>query len=957
MLFERFLKKKKQTAVDDAATAMAKQLDALADQARHHHDPAQRIQALGELQDITLVRELRTNDADAGVREAAAERLATLLCRRDLHTDVALEVQLETLALIADTAALERIALDGARPELRRAVIEHTGSPDLLARCALQDSSAVNRGVAIDRLHDKPALERVAREIGKKDKHVYRTAREKLRLIAEQEELPRRMRAQCEEILAKLERLGRLGSWSQDHALLEHLERQWSQVDAHVEPAARARYQTERARFLAAYADHRRENAAQLAEQEAAAALQGERHALLDALTALATLDDQREIEAQRARIAAAWETLAPLPPAQQRALDARYAEASRALDDNRQALDTQRRNLERLRKLNLQLERMLGESKALDLRQAKTLLDQGRALAATQTSGEETDTFADLAERLDSRLATQRRHAEQRLAQVPERLAELETHLAAGELKKADPLYQSLQAGLELIRASGLGKGTETSIASRLRALAPQLRELQHWRRWGADQHREGLCAEMESLVTKELPLEAVAEELHRLQMDWKTLDKSGSPANQALWERFHTASESVYGRCRPFMESQAVDRETNRIARERVCEQIEDFLRKVDWERVDWKRILRAERETRQTWAAIGPTDGRHRKALERRYHQSLRQLDQRLDAERKRNQAHKQDLITRVAALADLPDLDSAIEQTKVLQREWRTTVPARQKDENRLWQSFRAACDAVFERRAALYQAQTNELRDNLAAREAICAEALACAAAEDDPRRLASAQREFEERWRAAQGLPIPRQSAAALAQRWHACRDEFERRRRQAEEGRRRATLELLQRQSAICERLELGLLGETSEPLDPSAARQLWQDCPTLADTELLGALETRFEFALAAAQDPARLAELRRRYVANGAQRAQLCLQLEIIAGLDSPPECAQQRLEYQVARLAERMVEGEEDPLQGAGQLLTDWYIRGPAPRDPALAARFDKIRATLGQQTTD
>lgn len=951
MLFERFLKKKKQTAVDDAATAMAKRLDALADQARHHQDPRQRIQATAELQDLALLRELCTSDADPEVRAAAAGQITTLLCRRDPQDHPALEVLLDTLTLITDSGALERIALQGSHPELRRTLIQTLESPDLLARCAVQDSSATNRNLAVERLQDKSALERVAREIGKKDKNVYRAAREKLRLIAEQEALPQRMRAQCEEILAKVERLGRLGNWSQDHALLEHLDRQWTQVEPHVEPEAHARYQTERARFLAAYEACRRENAAQRAEQEASAARETERQSLLDQLAALAALDDQTEIEAQCARISADWASLGPLPPAQQRAFDARYTAALKTLEGNRQARDELRRNSERLHRLNARLEQMLGESKALDLRQTKTLLDQGRALAAGQGTSEEADTFAALAERLDGRLATQLRHAEQRLAQVPERLAELEAHLAAGELKKADPLYQSLQAGLELIRASGLAKGTESAVANRLRALAPQLRELQHWRRWGADQHREGLCDEMEALVTRELPLEAVSQELHRLQMDWKSLDKSGSPANQALWERFHTASEAVYGRCRPFMESQATERESNRIARERVCEQIEDFLRKVDWERVDWKRILRAERETRQTWAAIGPTDGRHRKALERRYHQSLRQLDQRLDAERKRNQAHKQSLIAQVAALAEWPDLDSAIEQTKALQREWRTTVPARQKDENRLWQSFRAACDAVFERRAALYQAQTNELRDNLAAREAICAEALACAASEEDPRRLASAQREFEERWRAAQGLPVPRQSAVELAQRWQACREEFERRRHLGEERRRRATLDLLQRQSAICEALELALLGESSDPPDPLAASQLWDACPLLSDAELQRALRARFEFALSAAEDPARLNELRRRYGANGAHRAQICLQLEIIAGLDSPPEFAQQRLEYQVARLAERMVEGEEDPLQGAGQLLADWYLCGPAPRDHGLAARFDRIRATL------
>jgi DNA repair protein SbcC/Rad50 len=95
---------------------------------------------------------------------------------------------------------------------------------------------------------------------------------------------------------------------------------------------------------------------------------------------------------------------------------------------------------------------------------------------------------------------------------------------------------------------------------------------------------------------------------------MDWKGLEKTGPRASPPVWERFHKACEAVQERCRPYLEAQAAEREANRAARESVCDQIEDFLAKVDWERVDWKRVLRAERETRHTWASIGPVEPRH-------------------------------------------------------------------------------------------------------------------------------------------------------------------------------------------------------------------------------------------------------------------------------------------------------------------------------------------------------
>jgi DNA repair protein SbcC/Rad50 len=815
-------------------------------------------------------------------------------------------------------------------PAQRLAAIEQLDDPSVLVECAIHDALAAHRARALERLDgDKAALEEVARRIGKKDKRVYRMVREKLRLIAEREERPRIVREHCEELCTQVERLGRLANWNQDRALLDHLERQWSALRGEAEPEYQARFERERARFLDAHAAHLQEQAKRQAETQArTAALQSAESQPAASLPPQGTSDDPaREGNASPVSPVEPPEVEPPARPADPR-------------------------ELERLEKTSAQINQMLGASKPLDYKQAQRLLDQGRALAARWPESEPTLAFQPLAERLESRLRTQRKHAEQRLRQFPERLAELDAHLAEGELKQADPLHQSLLSALELIQSSGIEPNQAADFNRRLRALAPRLRELQQWRRWGADQHREMLCTEMESLLASEdLPFAALAERLHALQMDWKGLDKAGSPANQALWDRFHAASERVYERCRPFIEAQAVERETNRLAREQLCEQLETFVAQVDWERVDWKKTLHAEREMRQAWAAIGPTEGRVRKALERRFHQSLRLLDRHLDAERQHNQALKRDLVARVQALVETPDLESAIEQTKALQREWHTTVPARQKDENRLWREFRAACDAVFERRTMRQQVQAQELAEHLALREALCEEAERLAAGEHDPRHLAAAQRDLIARWREAESLPVPRQVAAQITRRWQACREALECQRQTAERGQRLAALKRLEHQAALCERLELAMIEGRRDGFDPEGLRCEWAELPAQADHGLQRAITARFERAMKAVGDAAELDNLRQSFAANGRRRAQLCLQLEIAAGVETPPEFAQQRLELQVARLAERLSEGEEDSLQSGLRLLDDWYLLGPAPRDPVLEQRFEHVKAAL------
>ena len=945
MLFDRLLKKRR------PAVAKTASQESLAEIALSHGDPAVRLDAVRRLASLAHLRDILTADGDAGVREIALGRYRNLISGAE-EAGVPLAERLAEIARVEDPRILEHLAQEGREPEARLAAIERITNPPLLVHCVLHDPRAANRGAALARLQDRDSLEQVARRIGKKDTGVYRDARERLRRMAEQEELPRRLHAQCAELCERAEGLGRLEHWSQDRALLDHLDSQWAQIDAQAEPSWRERYKAARGRFIAAYEAHRQANAAQIAAQEARAAERSARESLIAQAQGAATQTDEGALVDLRGRLSADWAALGQgLPESDRRALDRRFDQALGALDATLERLAERRKALRRLERLQAQLRGQLAESKPLDQGRVRAQISEGRALALAAADPAGAD-YAALAEQLDARLRGQRKEAEQRLKSLPERLAELEEALDGGELKRAEPLHQGILEDLELARLSGLEGAPVAALASRLRGLSPRLKDLQHWRRWGANQHRTALCEAMESLRDQDLPLAAVAERLHVLQADWKGLDPSVAPANRALWTRFHKACEAVYARCRPHLEAEAAEREANRAAREAVCRQLEDFLARVDWTRIDWRRVMHAERETRQAWAAIGPGDDRQRRPLDRRFHRAIKELDQRLETERAHNQAFKQGLIDRVRSLAAGADLDAAIDETKTLQRQWHTTVPARQRDENRLWQEFRAACDAVFERRAAIHQAHRAELEANLRTREALCEEAEALLRGDGDGRALAAAQRELERRWHDTESLPVPRQAAGASSRRWQQAREQLRTHIQGLEAAERRAELDLLARRASLCESVErqvLGLGGADTE-IDPEGARRAWSELPRLPDPALQEIMTARLNRALEAAGDPEGLAAFREGLGPNQERRRRLCLELEIAAGVESPPELNQERLRLQVQRLAERMAEGEGDRLKGVPELLMDWYRCGPAPADSGLDARVDRVLAT-------
>jgi exonuclease SbcC len=947
MIFKRLLGRKKRPALSPADQEDLIRILREDQDAGIRRDVCRRIKTLG------VLRDLGASDPDAGVREVALAHYRKLLCASENQDAPALLDRLAEVSVLEDQEILEQVALEGAEAELRRAAIAKISSQDVLASCALNDQLAANRQAAVELLDDKRALIQVVRNIGKKDTHVYRVARRRLKEITEREALPERIRVQCEELCEKLERLGRFGNWVQDRALLDLLDRQWGEIAREADEERKARYEDLRGRFLRAYEEHRSAHEAQIAAEDARDALRAKLQALLGDLRALSARVEQAEVANGLERITARWDELTSLAEKEQAYLAKEYAAAREAASGHLEALRAGSRRDSRLQRLLHRAENALEAAKPLDQKQIRGLIEEAeRLLDAKGVDKAVRARFGELRKALEGRLRKQKTQAEKRLGLLPERLDKFASALEQGILKEAEPLYQSIVAGLTLIELSGAPRSAYGEAATRLRALTPRLRDLQKWRKWGTDQHREELCVAMEALSSDDIRLDAMALRLQDLQMEWKELDKGGSPINQLLWERFHAASERVYECCKPYLDEQTAQLQANRQQRERLCGELEAFLDQVDWERMDWRKAVRADREMRQAWSDMGPVEGRYRKSLEKRFRRALKRLDAYLTEERDRNQAYKRELIAQVEALAQEADLGRAIEAAKRLQRHWQTTVPGRQREENRLWQRFRGACDEVFARRREQREAQDAELSENLRRREDLCAEAERLADSDSHPKELAAALQELSGRWADSDTLAVPPQTAVGLSQRWRAARRLVEDRRRERLEEQRRRDLTLLAQKAALCERLERAL----ESGLDPERAtlEADWRSLPDQSDPELQAAMEKRFHRALEALeQGGEKLEALRKAFVVDGERRAELCLHLEILGRVDSPPELTEERLRFQVMRLTEHMREGEKDPLEASFRLLQQWYLCGPAPLSVAagLEERFSRARRAI------
>jgi len=461
-------------------------------------------------------------------------------------------------------------------------------------------------------------------------------------------------------------------------------------------------------------------------------------------------------------------------------------------------------------------------------------------------------------------------------------------------------------------------------------------------------------MCEKMEQLTGAQIPLEDLTEQVRSMQADWKKLDRDGSRVNEGLKERFHRAADTVYERRRPYLEEVAQRREEAQRAREALCEQLETFLERIDWERVDWKKLVHAERDTRTEWGRMAPVDPRHRKHLDKRYRNAIKALDAHLVAERSRNRAMKQELIEQARMLADEPDLDRAMVEVKALQRRWHTTVPSKRAQENRLWEQFRENCNKVFDRRRELQTAHQKELKGHTAVLRSLCVKLEELV--DDDsfePDDLLHEVHRLQGAWSEGLSLELPRHEIPKVQRRWDEAVRGAMNRIRQLREALELKQLGRLCGFAELCRTLESELETMSGQAPDITVWQQRWSELPPLLNSELQSAIEQRFNTSLDVLLGKVSRERWMSGFGENLDIRRRICLKMEILAGIDSPNEYAEDRLAFQVNRLSERLAEGEEHGHEDPNQLEQVWYLTGPLAAEELerLQHRFDRAREAL------
>ena len=511
--------------------------------------------------------------------------------------------------------------------------------------------------------------------------------------------------------------------------------------------------------------------------------------------------------------------------------------------------------------------------------------------------------------------------------------IEKLDASLEEGHLAEADALDRKID---ELLAGAGLSG----ALAGRLGHARSQLARLRGWARWGTAQAREHLIEAAEQLLASDPDVDERAHAVPAMRAEWKRLDAHG-PSAKGQWERFDAILEKAYQPVLARRAEEAVQHEAAKAAKEALLAEWEGWLAGMAWEHADFKVVEVRRQEILEAWRSAPRGGFRDERQLRKGFDALVAAIDGRLVEARSAENARREQLIAAVEALATAPDIGRAIIETKALQQRWQTeaaSVRMPRGDEQKLWQRFRAACDAVFARRDAQRAEQAAQRQDRIKARQDLLAE-LETAVAASDTAEMERALNHFRSAWAAAE--PAPREAAEALGARARELQERGQQRVESLRREKHQARFLQMARKSALAERLEAAAIAGNIGA-EAAEVRKEWEEIghlPGKAERVLAQRLEAA-PAVTGAALDQGREA------------RESMLLDLEIALELPSPESLAESRRTRQLERL-QRGFGGGAGKDQDFETMVAQWYATAAAA-DAAQAQRIEAIVRRLAER---
>lgn len=272
-------------------------------------------------------------------------------------------------------------------------------------------------------------------------------------------------------------------------------------------------------------------------------------------------------------------------------------------------------------------------------------------------------------------------------------------------------------------------------------------------------------ICEQAEELML-EPSINTAFRKLQMLQDKWRETGPVPRDKKDEVWDRFKGACDKVFERRREHEKQFDEKRKANLDAKTQLCEQAEALKPAADSKHKEWQDITAKLLELQAQWRKVGHAGKEHNDSIWTRFKNACDALfKSKNDYYQKRKQEYaanlqlKTELCIQAEALKDNTDWKATSEELKRLQEEWKKIGFAGDRQSEKIWKRFRAACDAFFANKTEHFNSRDKDNEENLNKKNELIAR-IEQYVPGDDHRAAFEELKAFQREWNAIGLVPI-----------------------------------------------------------------------------------------------------------------------------------------------------------------------------------------------------
>ena len=293
----------------------------------------------------------------------------------------------------------------------------------------------------------------------------------------------------------------------------------------------------------------------------------------------------------------------------------------------------------------------------------------------------------------------------------------------------------------------------------------------------------KETVIADLKALLEKQEDVNATFPAFREIQDRWKAIGPVPVQSYRNINETYQLYVEQFYDMVKINRELRDLDFKKNLEVKTELCEQAEKLA--------DLDDVIEAFRELQklhEQWKEYGPVAKEFRVEIWDRFKAATAVINKKYQAyfeglkeQHAENLARKTALCEKVEEIAEREvsgsnEWNEFSKEIEEIQKEWKTIGFASKKDNQKIYDRFRAACDKFYARKREFYTEYKDNINANLDRKTAICEEAEALKTS-TEWKKTAERLIELQKEWKEIGA--VPRKKSEQLWKRFRAACDEF----------------------------------------------------------------------------------------------------------------------------------------------------------------------------------